>query len=75
MSIADEVHIVLLIAKIAGVVFATLHFFAILIVLRQMNLAINNIGTRSRHTLMFLASVHVIILFVIILFILLLPVS
>lgn len=70
----DIVGIILLIVKISAIVFALLHFFAILIVLRQVMLAINTVKTRGSNTIKLVLITHVIFLLLVLLTVIILPI-
>jgi hypothetical protein len=74
MDIID-IDIILLIVKIAAIVFAFLHFAAVLFLIKQIKLAIRSIRTNTYKLIIQFAMLHAIILFVVLIIIILLPLS
>lgn len=66
--------IIFWIVKIAGAIFALMHFLAIIFIWRQISLAVATIRTRSRKQIIFFVLLHAIILFLVFVLIIILPV-
>jgi len=71
----DLGEILIFVLKIAGIVFTLIHFLAVLFLLRQVGLAVKEVKTNSYKGILTFTTLHVIILFIILLIIVILPVK
>ena len=68
------IELIYLIVKIAIIIFTLLHLFSVLVIMRQVNLALKTIETRARRGIKMLVLVRAIILFLNLIIVVILPI-